>query len=410
MAGTKLSTLKTQAVVLVNKLVASSKTSVDPTPLKIALIPFSNTVRVQAATSVSNYDDTNHSSPNVPDWMDGRARSHNTGARLDILSKQTSGDLTDRFSMLKAMGQQWGGCVEDRIAPYDIQEDEPTTSNYDTYFVPFFWPDDPDAPYHDDNWTQKNTTGRNPNVNNDYLNDITTATGSNGWMVHETYAQKYTAHNNPVKNGTIINPALNGYTLGPNAGCMLQPMIRLTTDFQSVTSAINSMKAVGDTNIPMGLMWGWHTLSPNKPLQDGSPYTTEHLQKIVILMTDGDNTYGDSSDANHSYYAGLGYIWEKLLTAPFLWNGIPNHQLSGTASTSERQAYMDSRLAQLCTNMKAKGIIIFTIRVEVKTGSSALLQNCASSSSNFFNVQDVSNLGAAFDSIAADIADLHIAK
>ena len=38
-----------------------------------------------------------------------------------------------------------------------------------------------------------------------------------------------------------------------------------------VKAKLNSMVAVGDTNIPMGLMWGWHTILPNAPFSTARP-------------------------------------------------------------------------------------------------------------------------------------------
>ena len=56
----KLATLKTQANILVDKLVAGAAGSSDPTPLKISLVPFSNTVRIQGSTSVVAYNNASH--------------------------------------------------------------------------------------------------------------------------------------------------------------------------------------------------------------------------------------------------------------------------------------------------------------------------------------------------------------
>ena len=178
-------------------------------------------------------------------------------------------------------------------------------------------------------------------------------------------------------------------------------IIRLTTNTASIKTAINAMTAVGDTNIPMGLVWGWHTLSPNAPFSDGSAYTTQHMKKIVILMTDGENTMTNpgGSNSNGSYYSGLGYIWQGIMAG-----------LSSGSSTSARQTAMDNRLALLCTNMKARDIVIYTVRVEVTSGTSTVLQNCASSPDKFYDVQDVSTLGAAFDSIAGSIDNLRISQ
>ena len=68
------------------------------------------------------------------------------------------------------------------------------------------------------------------------------------------------------------------------------------------------------------------------------------------------------------------------------------------------------RLALLCTNMKNAGIVIYTVRVEVKTGSSSLLQNCATTPEMFYDVQSASNLSAVFSAIAGSIENLRITQ
>ena len=156
------------------------------------------------------------------------------------------------------------------------------------------------------------------------------------------------------------------------------------------------MVATGNTNVPMGLMWGWHTITPNAPFADGKAYGTDKLKKIVILMTDGENTFGESSNPNDSAYIGLGYIFQNRL-------GIS----SGTES--QRRDKMDARMAQVCTNMKAKGIEIYVIGVMVDSYTAGLLKACATDSSHYFDVSASSQLNDVFNTIAGSIANLHLA-
>ena len=377
MAGVKLDTLKTAGANLVDTLAAAAARSTDPNPLKISLVPFSMTVRVQGTTATSSYNTSTHTGPGIPSWIDPQGlASVNAGASG---SNDTFSTKTDRFTMLKQMSNQpWEGCVESRRQPYDIQEDAPVSSTPATMFTPYFWPDEPDD----------NSAGKN-----NYLADKS----SNGWTwkQKEQNPAKYTSA--PNKTGTFMT----GYSYGPNSGCSMQPIIPLTANTAAIKDAINAMVAVGDTNIPMGLVWGWHTLSPNAPLANGSAYGTQHLKKVVILMTDGENTMTNpgSSNANRSYYSGLGYIWQTIMQG-----------LTTSSSAAARQSAMDARLTQLCTNMKAKDIVIYTVRVEVSSGSSTVLQNCASDADKFYDVQNVSQLSAAFDAIAGSIDNLRISR
>ena len=133
------------------------------------------------------------------------------------------------------------------------------------------------------------------------------------------------------------------------------------------------------------------------PFGDGSAYDTPDLTKFIILMTDGDNRNTATNNANASLYSGIGYIWQGRL-------GIT------AGSDVQRQTAMDDRLSTLCTNIKAKGVQIFTVRVEVTSGSSSLLERCASRADMFYNVENSSDLTAIFGQIGDKISQLRLSK
>lgn len=379
MQGTKLTTLKDAAAALVDKLVEASARSVQTDPLKIALVPFSTTVRVRTTTSLSSYNTTTHTGAGIPTWIDPMGSSHWSGTtNNDIFDGTTK---TDRFTMMKNIGQSWSGCVEQRAQPYDIKEDAAVSTTPASMFIPYFWPDEPDSNHY-----------------NNYMND-----GGSGLTDRqkERRVAKY-AGGGMARSGafTLDGSGYGAYSLGPNAGCTLQPIIPLTTSSATIKTGITNMTAVGETNIPFGLVWGWHAVSPIGPLANGTPYNTPHVRKIIILMTDGDNTMNNPSrnnESNGSFYGGLGYIWQNML---------------GTTSSdgNVRSDAIDERLKLLCTAVKDKDIVVYTVRVEVRSGSSSLLQNCASTTDKFYDVQDVDDLQAAFDAIAGSIDNLRLAK
>ena len=350
MAGKKLASLKAAATDLVESL----EQQVDPgveNALRIGLVPFSMTVNVGAG---------HVSAP----WMDLAAASPIHG---EIFSSPAN-----RFSLFKKIGVPWGGCVEGRPIPYDVQETAPSAGTPATLFVPFFAPDEPDS-----------------NFDNDYLDDDVSSWSS--WRIKQGNPGKYDRQ--PNRTGTFTS----GYQYGPNAGCALEPLVRLTTATQQVKTAISAMTAVGDTNIPIGLIWGWHLLSPQAPFSDGIAYGTKDYTKFVVLMTDGQNASSVVSTQNQSIYSGLGYIWQNRL-------GIDS------GSAGQRQAAMDKRLTLLCANMKARGIQIFTVRVEVTEGTSKVLRDCATTPDMFYDVQDSSALSSAFRAIGASINRLRISR
>ena len=360
MAGSKISLLKTAASNFVDTLAAAAARSTDPDAVRIALAPFSMTVNVGSTYQTASWMDTTGASP---------------------INDQIFSSHANRFTLFKQMGVAWAGCVENRQAPYDVQDTAPSAATPATLFTPYFAPDEPG---------NSGTSWNGMTWYNNYLSDVTTSTS---WSARQGYVAKYNTK-------TFVNSGTNsstGYKYGPNAGCALQPIVRLTTNWTALKTAINGMTAVGDTNIPMGLVWGWHLVSPNAPFADGVAYGTPKTTKIVVMMTDGQNQNTSNSNSNASFYSGDGYIWQNRL-------GIT----SGTQA--QRQAALDARETAVCNNMKAQGIVIYTVRVDVQDSNYAVIQGCASSPGDFFDVQDATQLNAVFNTIAGAIENLRIAQ
>lgn len=364
--GSKLSDLKKAAKDFVTKMEEAAKKSSEPDAVRISLVPFSNSVRLDGTTYRNSV------------WIDQTGQSP---INDQIFTTSSGTQHANRFTMLSNLSTTWRGCVEMRKAPYDVQDTVPTTSNPVTLYTPFFAVDEPDS----------RTTGYGDDYDNDYVSD---GTSNSNWRVRQGMITKYSGS----KKGTLST------TFGPNRGCELQKLIRLTTDFSGLRTAITNLNAAGNTNIPIGLMWGWNTLTPWAPFSDGVAYGTEKYKKIIILMTDGENTMDSRDTPNNGTYAGTGYIWQgRVLRA----NNTPLPQGS---SSSERTAALDSRLSLLCENIKAKDVEIYTIRVEVSSGTSTLLKNCATAADYFYDVHSSTNLTAVFQSIAGQIAALHLSR
>ena len=154
-------------------------------------------------------------------------------------------------------------------------------------------------------------------------------------------------------------------------GQLLVSMQPLSTEWTSLHSKVDAMTVAGYTNIPIGLVWGWHALSPTELFTEGTAYDTENMTKYIILMTDGDNT-------RNRWYPS-----------------------DGTST-------MNTRTTMVCNNIKTAGVKIYTIRLV--SGNATLLQNCASSPSMYYDVQDASELSGVFSAIGSEIASLHLSK
>ncbi|MFN7534115.1 MAG: pilus assembly protein TadG-related protein [Brevundimonas sp.] len=379
MAGTKLANTKTAAIDLIDRLAAADGRSVEPDAVRISLVPFSFTVRVPT-------DDGQQ-----PTWMTNSG-SHTGGTGATGLFDTAVG----RFTLFEQLNTRWAGCVEARPQPYDIRDTEPVTTDLATMFVPYFAPDLPDNVYTDS--TYRSWTGLEPN---DYLDDgtgfpssVNSTNRAQVWRDRQARASKYSS--------TPRDTLDDGF--GPNRDCVIQPLLRLTNDYDALRAGVNAMFAHGNTQVPMGAIWGWHTLSPNAPFGDGRPYGQERLLKIMILMTDGANVLSSNSSPNASTYSAQGYIWQDRL-------GITS------GSTAQRRTALDNRLdhptagrEDLCGNMKAQGIIIYTVAVQVDAAAQALMERCATSSDHYFNVTSASAIGAAFDRIAGSIENLRITR
>jgi Flp pilus assembly protein TadG len=420
MAGTKITNLQSAANGFIDTMSTASAQSSIANAVKISIVPFSNTVKISAPVSLSSY--AGFAAANLPTWMDGRAQG--TPFDYDIFTtasaKQT--DRIDRFQMLKQMGQTWDGCVENRSAPYDVTDDPPiataatlpsvgtslSTAQAASMFAPYFWPDEPDLTSGSASFYTKNSYGKSLN---DYLVDGYAANLAAGTLftTPQGRSAKYSV---APKSGTN----LAGSKYGPNAGCTMQQMLPLDTNFAAMKTTISGLVAGGETNIPIGLAWGWHSISHNAPLggaggvHDPVAYGTAFVTKIVVLMTDGDNTMDTTSNSpNNSTYHGYGLVWQNKLGIGGTGSTATIQANAKATSNATRTAALAARMTLLCSNMKAKGIVIYTVGVGVSAASKSLLQACATTTDQYYDVTSSgSNMSAAFSAIAGSIQNLRI--
>src|SRR5699024_3648019 len=96
----------------------------------------------------------------------------------------------------------------------------------------------------------------------------------------------------------------NSARKGPNLGCGT-PITPLTASKATVKAGINAMRPWrrGGTTGNLGLAWGWRTLSPSWRGLWGNPdlpldYHTDFMEKVVVLLTDGNNEFYDLTDSD----------------------------------------------------------------------------------------------------------------
>lgn len=170
----------------------------------------------------------------------------------------------------------------------------------------------------------------------------------------------------------------------------------LTSVKSTLTDLIYDLEAAGSTAGHIGLAWGWYALSPSfNNLWSGNaanPYSAVQTIKTVIMMTDGEfNTnYCSGVLASNASYGGSDRISNCNAT-----NGSPYVQT-----------------AALCTAMKQRGIIIYTVGFQIAANGTAAqaLRDCASSPSNAFISSSGADLADDFAAIGRDITRLRISK
>jgi Flp pilus assembly protein TadG len=187
-------------------------------------------------------------------------------------------------------------------------------------------------------------------------------------------------------------------TSGPNKNCPAE-VTRLTPEKAKVLAAITSMKAVGNTHINVGAVWGWRMLSPKwRGLWGGDmtkyklplDYYTPKMAKAAVIMTDGENTMSSS------VYSAYGWLADKKL---------------GTSNSSSAVTELDNRLAKVCTAMKNAGVIIYTIAfANPDTATQKLMRNCASQNEFYFNSPTTAALQSAFKQIGNSLSNLRVSK
>ncbi|NTU76948.1 MAG: pilus assembly protein, partial [Alphaproteobacteria bacterium] len=243
MAGAKLTSLKSAATSLVN-ILYGNKTTVPH--LWIGLVPFSQTVNI--GTSYTS-------------WMD-----------------------TTYNSTLNWGPTSWMGCFDARETDgMDATDDPPSVRKFKAYYSPST--DNRPFPYNSFSYTE-----------------------ANKWV---------TARNSDGSPRTYASPP--NTNRGPNQYCpqRVQPM---TASKTTILNAINSMQSAGNTHVNLGVVWGWRMLSPRwrglwggemDANTDPSPlpldYGTQHMNKALILLTDGENTMSST------IFTAYGYLSEGRL-------------------------------------------------------------------------------------------------
>jgi hypothetical protein len=194
------------------------------------------------------------------------------------------------------------------------------------------------------------------------------------------------------------------YPAAPPAGsstspCLLPAIEPMTDQKPTLKAKIDALVAGGSTGGHIGIGWGWYLVSPNfsylfPAVSQPGAYGTEHLFKVVILMTDG--------EYNSSYCTG---VISQDSTAG---SGADADHINCNAPNGH--SYVQSNA--LCNAIKAAGIIVYTVGFNVNSSANAqnLVANCATSSGHAYYPNTGAELRTTFHKISQEISELRLAQ
>jgi Mg-chelatase subunit ChlD len=161
-------------------------------------------------------------------------------------------------------------------------------------------------------------------------------------------------------------------------------IIELTDNKNKLHSTIDGFVATGETYVPAGLLWGWNMLDSEEPLDKAK--TAAAIKdmggtKAIVLMTDGQNTLAPYSPIHRG------------------WDGASDW------------AKGDAKTKTLCENIKADGIVVYTVSFMVTdAGAKSLLANCASDTSKAYSADSAAALASAFKEIGQSMTAMRLSK
>jgi Flp pilus assembly protein TadG len=219
---------------------------------------------------------------------------------------------------------------------------------------------------HWEDWDSKNGTCSKSSYNN--KSSCTNNSGT--WTPKDHSLWNGCVMDRDQNNDVNVTPTGDGgavnYRAHQASACPVA-MMPLSTDWTALNAKIDAMTPTGNTNVTIGMQMAWQTLTAAAPFN--APAPAPDVDKVIILLTDGQNTQ--------------------------------NRWSSSTSS-------IDARTQKVCENAATANIKVYTVRVI--DGNATLIKNCATKPDMYFNVQQASQLNTVFASIAQNLANLRIAK
>lgn len=444
-------------------------------PIQFAVIPFASSVNVGKSNKDASWMDTRGVSPIHHENFNWSSFTFSWTNRKIIKKndvyiksgsdwKEQENQIVTRFSLFNELKYykdsarketlpyaEWEGCVEQRPYPYDVTDERPREGNPATLFVPMFYPDDSSNGYND--WITKIVSSSDSSKNTLFW-DPSEKNNSNSNRAPHDMRKYFDVQNTAGTQYGYVAP-YGSHKMeqgnGPNANCTTQPITPLVdvtnaAGMKQIKDAISAMEPLGGTSVGSGLAWGWRVLSSGEPFTEGRPETDRGNDKVVIVLTDGANTYYTPSSVRRlngstaaavdnnsvkSIYGDYGFLlpYSKPYDYGRLFLGLSS-TFNKTLYTNENYSKaMNDKLQVLCQNAKSSGVMIMTVGLDLEAEAKkdskvrdqiAGLKKCSSDSRNRRDPDDPSkpaklfwnasgnDLSNAFREIADELSNLRI--
>ena len=386
----ELNGVKSAARELVAELIPTGSSGGN-TQSMIAVIPFSGLVRLPESERDQWWIDLDDgSAPNHFDhisaisFLDSRGRTR--------IWRPTRGELFDQID-----DHEWDGCVEHRAYPNNVRDIPATVHNPTTWYLPYFAFDIPDV-------IDSQLADEKDTAANDWIDDDGGACGfpspENDFYANVGSTCKYGTPGNPVRsNGKMAIHEGDSFPRGPNYQCTISAMQPLTADRDLLDSAIDAMhnNHINVTDLSIGLIWGWHALTPAAPLEQSTEPVSDNVRKILILMSDGASAAPQSTTKN---YGAWGFPGDGRI-APHIDHDSEKEDIRNA---------LNERTLEACGNAKDDGIEVVTINYGESTVGTEVLRQCASKDDYFFEASTSSELAAVLKTVGQSIGSLRLTQ
>lgn len=193
-------------------------------------------------------------------------------------------------------------------------------------------------------------------------------------------------HPKNITDAPFLADRSNGIIMTGSWHCPTE-LTDLSSDKTELITKLEAMAVRGDTYIPAGLTWAYRLMTPQTPFTQAGPFPDAQNRgtaKTIVLMSDGANSrsprYRNNKSIGKDHFGG---------------------------NTNQANQYT----AEACTEIKSKGIEIYTIAFEVTdTDTIDMLRLCATSNDHAYVATDAALLKESFKVIASEFKTVRLKR